>query len=637
MGFGHRRMDVEACGSGSSVDADDKVEVITDPLSIEQKVKKERSREKEKEKTKLRERHRRSITSNILAGLRRYGNYNLPVRADINDVIKALAREAGWTVEADGTTFRSKGHSAWMPSASGSTFSSGHYNYPQKVLMSDMSDGDIKPAEMIMTKDTFLSKPQSQYNVAGLDHSSGEYKADVNGKFWQEEQMKQFVGTTLSSRDFLGTPYIPVYVTLPLSIFRDRNQLLDPIGLRQNLIELKSSNVDGVMIECCWGLVENDSPHKYDWSGYVKVFQMVQEADLKLQVSMAFHECIESDSDIIIPLPSWILDVGRENPDIFFTDRQGRRNRQCLSWGVDRERVLKGRNALEVYYDFMRSFRQTFECFFENKTIVSVEIGLGARGELQYPSHCKTHGWIYPGIGEFQCFDKYTLKHLKSAAEARGCPEWGRAPLNTGHYNSGPQEAFFFCDGGEYNRFYGRFFLNWYSQMLIDHGDQVLSVANIVFEGTKLFIKISGVHWSYKTSSHAAELTAGFYNVANRDGYASILKMLAKQNSGLNFATFEPSQQENFFNAQLSPAGLQWQVLNGAWEAGISISSSNVRPCYDRDYYIRVLADAKPFDDPDGHHLASFTYSKLSQFLLERTNFEEFKHFVSCMHGFGLV
>ena len=108
MGFGHRRMETEACGSGSSGEGDEKVEVITCPMVIEQKVKKERSREKEKERTKLRERHRRSITSNILAGLRRYGNYNLPIRADINDVIKALAREAGWTVEADGTTYRSK-------------------------------------------------------------------------------------------------------------------------------------------------------------------------------------------------------------------------------------------------------------------------------------------------------------------------------------------------------------------------------------------------------------------------------------------------------------------------------------------------------------------------------------------------
>lgn len=62
----------------------------------------------EKERTKLRERHRRAITARILAGLRRHGNYNLRVRADINDVIAALAREAGWTVLPDGTTFPSR-------------------------------------------------------------------------------------------------------------------------------------------------------------------------------------------------------------------------------------------------------------------------------------------------------------------------------------------------------------------------------------------------------------------------------------------------------------------------------------------------------------------------------------------------
>jgi len=64
--------------------------------------------QEEKERTKLRERHRRAITARILAGLRRHGNYNLRVRADINDVIAALAREAGWVVLPDGTTFPSR-------------------------------------------------------------------------------------------------------------------------------------------------------------------------------------------------------------------------------------------------------------------------------------------------------------------------------------------------------------------------------------------------------------------------------------------------------------------------------------------------------------------------------------------------
>ncbi|XP_039807876.1 beta-amylase 7-like [Panicum virgatum] len=63
-----------------------------------------RARE-EKERTKLRERQRRAITGRILAGLRQHGNYSLRARADINEVIAALAREAGWVVLPDGTTF----------------------------------------------------------------------------------------------------------------------------------------------------------------------------------------------------------------------------------------------------------------------------------------------------------------------------------------------------------------------------------------------------------------------------------------------------------------------------------------------------------------------------------------------------
>lgn len=69
----------------------------------------------EKERTKLRERHRRAITARILGGLRRHGNYNLRVRADINDVIAALAREAGWVVLPDGTTFPSKSQVLFYP------------------------------------------------------------------------------------------------------------------------------------------------------------------------------------------------------------------------------------------------------------------------------------------------------------------------------------------------------------------------------------------------------------------------------------------------------------------------------------------------------------------------------------------
>ncbi|KAI3679315.1 hypothetical protein L2E82_51447 [Cichorium intybus] len=61
---------------------------------------------KERENNKRRERRRRAISAKIFAGLRMYGNYKLPKHCDNNEVLKALADEAGWTVEPDGTTYR---------------------------------------------------------------------------------------------------------------------------------------------------------------------------------------------------------------------------------------------------------------------------------------------------------------------------------------------------------------------------------------------------------------------------------------------------------------------------------------------------------------------------------------------------
>lgn len=68
---------------------------------------------------------------------------------------------------------------------------------------------------------------------------------------------------------------------------------------------------------------------------------------------MAFHEYGGHDSGgIFISLPQWVLEIGKSNQDIFFTDREGRRNTECLSWGIDKERVLRGRTGIEVigYY-----------------------------------------------------------------------------------------------------------------------------------------------------------------------------------------------------------------------------------------------------------------------------------------------
>ncbi|CAL1398934.1 unnamed protein product [Linum trigynum] len=613
----------------------------------------------EKERTKLRERHRRAITARILAGLRRHGNYNLRVRADINDVIAALAREAGWVVLPDGTTFpsRSQGsRSVGGPSAA-ATQTSSHQSPQQEPppSLKGISPGYPTPVEYNSGQMKGLLVPSpSPYDLsAGAHPQTSVMMGDgvdtpriqpLTAGTVDTINAKQIVDVypKLSEREFGGSAYVPVYVMLPLGVMNMKCELADPDGLLQQLRALKSAEVDGVKVDCWWGIVEAHAPQEYNWHGYKKLCQIVRQLKLKLQVIMSFHECGGNvGDDVCIPLPHWVAEIGRSNPDIFFTDKEGRRNPECLSWGIDKERVLRGRTAVEVYFDYMRSFRVHFDEFFDEGVISMVEIGLGPCGELRYPSNPVKNGWRYPGIGEFQCYDQYLMRSLRKAAEARGHPFWSRVPDNCGSYNSQPHETGFFCDGGDYDGYHGRFFLNWYSQILVDHGDLVLSLSKLAFEGTCIAAKLPSIHWWYKTASHAAELTAGFYNSCNRDGYAAIVAMLKKHGATLNFCFSDlgvlNQQPMDFADGYVDSDGLFWQVLNAAWDVSIQIVSESVFPCHDRLAYNKILDNVKPLNDPDGRHPLSFTYHRLNSVLMDRYNFLEFQRFVKRMHGEAVV
>ena len=101
---------------------------------------------------------------------------------------------------------------------------------------------------------------------------------------------------------------------------------------------------------------------------------------------------------------------------------------------------------------------------------------------------------------------------LEASAEAIGKKDWSNGgPHDAGHYNQFPEDTGFFRRDGTWNSEYGHFFLEWYSTKLLEHGDRILAAAEGIFRGTgaKLSGKVAGIHWHYKTRSHAAELTAG--------------------------------------------------------------------------------------------------------------------------------
>lgn len=92
---------------------------------------------------------------------------------------------------------------------------------------------------------------------------------------------------------------------------------------------------------------------------------MVKRAGLKIQAVMSFHAAGCNVGDTCeIPLPKWIHDIGDRNPDIFYTDKQGFRNRECLSLGCDHESIFHGRTPLQIYKDFVCAFANQFSHLF---------------------------------------------------------------------------------------------------------------------------------------------------------------------------------------------------------------------------------------------------------------------------------
>ncbi|KDP25878.1 hypothetical protein JCGZ_22908 [Jatropha curcas] len=433
--------------------------------------------------------------------------------------------------------------------------------------------------------------------------------------------------------------YVPIYVMLPLGVVTADNEFKDKDALGKQLNELRAAGVDGVMVDVWWGIVEGKGPEQYDWSAYKSLFELIQQCDLKIQAIMSFHQCGGNIGDaVFIPIPQWVRDVGEYDPDIFYTNRAGTRNKEYLTIGVDHRPLFEGRTAVQMYSDYMKSFRENMSDFLEAGAIIDIEVGLGPAGELRYPSYPQTQGWVFPGIGEFICYDKYLKAEFKEAATIAGHPDW-ELPDDAGEYNDTPEKTGFFQTNGTYLTEQGKFFLTWYSNRLLIHGDDILEEANKAFLGckVKLAAKVSGIHWWYKVDNHAAELTAGYYNLCERDGYRPIARMISRHHAILNFTCLEMKDTEQPDNAKSGPQELVQQVLSGGWRENIEVAGENALSRYDATAYNQMLLNVRPHGvNKNGLpklRMYGLTYLRLSDDLLQENNFKIFKTFVKKMHA----
>ncbi|CAN0904990.1 Beta-amylase 1, chloroplastic [Linum grandiflorum] len=325
-----------------------------------------------------------------------------------------------------------------------------------------------------------------------------------------------------------------------------------------------------------------------------------------------------------------------KDQDLAYTDQWGRRNYEYLSLGSDTLPVLEGRSPIQCYAGFMSAFRDQFNNLLGH-TITEIQLGMGPAGELRYPSYPEQDGtWKFPGIGAFQCYDKYMLNNLRAAAEAAGKPEWGSSgPTDAGEYNNWPEDTQFFRkDDGGWTSPYGEFFLNWYSKMLLDHGERIMSSATSIFnnDDTKISVKVAGIHWHYGSQSHAPELTAGYYNTRNHNGYLPIARMLARHGAIFNFTCIEMRDHEQPQDALCAPEKLVKQVAMATHDTQVSLAGENALPRYDEYAHEQILhASSLKIGDNDEKQMCAFTYLRMNPTLFEADNWRPFVGLVKKM------
>ena len=409
-----------------------------------------------------------------------------------------------------------------------------------------------------------------------------------------------------------------VIVMAPLDVINCFGKPTDIDTFTTWCMQLRSGEVDGVMIDVWWGLVER-SPKNYKWEGYDEVFKVMKDNNLKIIPVLSFHQCSGNVGDTVhIPLPSFVFSHDQKP---YFEDKFGQKNDEYISFSYDSIKIGE-RTPLEMYKDFMFNFRTHFDKYFYSNTISKVEVGLGPCGELRYPSYPLSR-WEFPGNGSFQCYDSEFKRIFREEAKEAGHPEWTSPPTDTGDgYNELPGGPEFWRTG--YTTDFGKYFLKWYSQKLIEHGKNVLKIAREVFTKTKLSGKIAGIHWQYSHHMRCAEATAGYYNTSYHDGYSKIADMFKENEVDLCFTCLEMTEKNN--EAFSDPESLVYDVLREAQKHGLEFEGENALECYDWNSYNQILKWKS-------RGLTTFTFLRMTEKLMDnKKKWLDFRIFTNKMH-----
>lgn len=366
------------------------------------------------------------------------------------------------------------------------------------------------------------------------------------------------------------------------------------------LSAVKQYGVDAVSVDVWWGRVEGTADNQFDWSYYDQLFSKIKAHGLKIVPIMSFHRCGGNvGDDCNIPLPGWLWNkyVGRsfkgivvDGNDLMYKSEQGNFSSEVVQlWADDL--------VMNEYTDFVNAFKSHFSTY--NNDVIEINVSGGSAGELRYPSYnSHDHNTGYPTRGALQSYSRLALQDFQSSMLKKYVSldgvnaAWGIQLTDPSQIRP-PSDAEGFFNRQDYaNIRYGKDFVDWYNQALVNHGlallTQVTQALTGAFPNAAMGYKIPGVHWTMTNPAYprAAEVAAGLIQTSidfNADatghGYANIINLAQTLASNgrrvvIHFTCLEMDDQNYAPPYSLAKSLVFW-VAQHAQRLGVTIKGEN--------------------------------------------------------------
>ncbi|KAL0234817.1 hypothetical protein PCE1_001853 [Barthelona sp. PCE] len=384
----------------------------------------------------------------------------------------------------------------------------------------------------------------------------------------------------------------------------------------------------GMMIDVCWGLIENDRPKKYNeavLAGYDKIFSIAEKNMIPIQIVLSTHKIGGNVGDSLeIPLPPFVT-KHQDKENLFYVDILGSTSEDFISWAYNNKPIDSlGRTPLDMYQDYANLINDRFVSKYN---IIDIAISVGPASELRYPSYQLNKGWDFPGVGSYCAYSDLMKEDLKSYAAAHGVYDLNLEDLGLSNYNDYISDPTFYSEG-KYLSQNGEIFLKWYFNRLVEHGEAIIKrVAPVFPNHVAKHVKVSGIHWFAKEGViHGAEMAAGYIRVDdwNFNPYAEIAEMLSRNDVNLAFTCAEMRDYEQPEYALSSPENLVRLVQASADEAAaMSIGVENALQRFDQSAFDTVFQHVTR-----NPQMRSVTWLRWGDDMEQDDNFNRYKNFI---------